>query len=402
MHERSRETRREAEPTRWGQRVGVRQGHTGHTRPQMALRRLAKTGCAAVGGVAAAVAAAPSLASIDAVAEALTPDGLELSLSLGWLTSAQKVSLKHPKEGLHDVQVELQGSLVRLLRGGIVQGKLYAKARGGICRAPPAGHAAVRLELGDGKAAAVLAQPATITGEVVDTAEASLELLEPLAAVHPWLADILMAGAGTEASGSPITLDAGSRLRLWPPSAPPERAITATGSIAGRPNHPVRLQHAGGWAERLLRCLEQAGVPDTSAATVDLGEVHLATSTLKWEMREGRATFERADMLLNRTVRLASWGTCEFTGNGRRVDATIALPAATLALLPGVSSAMLAPDEGVTMRAKCTMPEPPPRGVFMRAVAEGKTPPPVETVDWMKAVDWGEFGNGMPRYHAVV
>ena len=65
----------------------------------------------------AAVAAAPSLVSIDAVAEALTPDGLELSLSLGWLTSAQKVSLKHPKEGLHDVQVELQGSLVRLLRG---------------------------------------------------------------------------------------------------------------------------------------------------------------------------------------------------------------------------------------------------------------------------------------------
>ena len=61
----------------------------------------------------------------------------------------------------------------------------------------------------------------------------------------------------------------------------------------------------------------------TSAATVDLGKVHLATSTLKWEMREGRATFERADMVLNRTVRLASWGTCEFTGNGRRVDATL-------------------------------------------------------------------------------
>ena len=50
------------------------------------------------------------------------------------------------------------------------------------------------------------------------------------------------------------------------------------------------------------------------------------------------------------------------------------LSVVTLALLPGVSSSMLAPDEGVTMRAKCTMPEPPPRGVFMRAVAEGKKP----------------------------
>jgi hypothetical protein len=197
-----------------------------------------------------------------------------------------------------------------------------------------------------------------VTVEIEDTTAAGSEALEQLSSVHPFLADIIMAGAGPVATASPIMIDGGSRLRLLPRSVPTERAITASGYIPGRPQHAVRLRHAGGWVEQLLGHLENAGLSTMLKGDLDVNSVQLAHSVLRWQMRDATVSFSRADLLLNRSIRLASYGTYTFTGNGREVAAVLAVPAVTLSQISVLAAALEDDSEGIVMRCSFVLPEP--------------------------------------------
>lgn len=360
------------------------------------MLRLAARAGGACGAVAtAATAAAPSLLSADdgRLVSALTPSGVTLALEIGWTSDRQRAALSCPREGLAEAELAWEGSLFALLGGNPASSSITARGRGVIVRSK--GRLKLEASMADGQLALALPadSPMSVTVEIQDTTTAGVEALEQLSSVHPFLADIIMAGAGPAATASPLTIDGSSRLRLFPRPSPNEAAITASGSIPGRPQHAVRLQHAGGWVEQLLSHLENAGLSSTQKGEVDVRSVQLAHSAVRWDMRDATVRFSRADLLLNRSVRLASYGTYTFTGNGREVDAVLAVPAVTLSQISVLAAALEDDNEGVVMKAKFLLPEPPLRGYYTNPSEEevGSRPEYVpQKVDWLQAVEWGD------------
>jgi len=125
-------------------------------------------------------------------------------------------------------------------------------------------------------------------------------------------------------------------------------------------------------------------------------QLAIAHSELQWSLADGVVTFSRADMQINRTLTLASWGSYQL-GKERRVDANVALTADTLRHLMGLDepraadqtsaaspTALLANDEGVVVPVRFLLPEAPPRGYYL---AGGKRTREMK-VDWVRAIDW--------------
>jgi hypothetical protein len=423
--------------------------------------------CGSAAGVAAA--SAPTVLSGDdsALLSALTPEGVTLAVDAGWTQSTQRVQLSCPREGLRQASVELEGSLLRLLSGSAGNYSACVRGRGVVVRSD----GVVQLELkpggseqadrrtdessssddgggggggGGGLGSLELAlrlpvdqPPSTLTVEIEDTSAASVELLEQLSSLHPFAADIIMAGAGPAATASPITVDPGARLRLLPgPAAaysatpggncPRASMISASGSVSGRSQHPVTLRHSGGWVNRLLLLLADSGLSSEQddggrngrsggggggggEVEVDVNRVQLAHSALRWRMEDGTVHFSRADLLINQQVRLASFGSYTFTGHGRKIEAVLAVPAVTLRQIKLLAPALTDDREGIVLKAALTLPEPPPRGYYLRRNAEASSggqgqgdeeavgtkvdalrhAGAASTIDWLEAVDWG-------------
>lgn len=406
---------------------------------RLAARATVACGTATVAG---GVAAAPTLLSgKDSVLRtALTPVGVTLAVDAGWTTARQRVVLSCPREGLQEATLEVEGSLLWLLRGGSGQYSARARGRGVRVRsdgqvqlvvsAVPDEPAQQQQPSGEAHGTSIawkfpelalrLPSPTTVTVEIEDTSVASVEALEQLSSLHPFAADIIIAGAGPVATASPITIDSGSWFKLFPPpniktacnggrNCPRASAICASGSISGRAQHSATLRYSGGWVDHLLVLLAESGLSTrnnttsggrVASAEVDVPRVHLAHSALRWHMENGTVRFSRADVLINRQIRLASFGSYTFTGDGRRIEAVLAVPAVTLRQSQLLSRALTDDREGIVMKVELTLPEPPPRGFYRNlATSEkvGTSPKYVghiasdsSSVDWVRAVQWGD------------
>jgi hypothetical protein len=130
---------------------------------------------------------------------------------------------------------------------------------------------------------------------------------------------------------------------------------------------------------------------------------------LRWRMEDGTVHFSRADLLINQQVRLASFGSYTFTGHGRKIEAVLAVPAVTLRQIKLLAPALTDDREGIVLKAALTLPEPPPRGYYLRRNAEASSggqgqgdeeavdtkvdalrhAGAASTIDWLEAVDWG-------------
>ena len=408
---------------------------------RLAMRATVTCGTATVAG---SVVAAPALLSgKDSVLRAaLTPAGVTLAVDAGWTTARQRVVLSCPHEGLQEATLEIEGSLLWLLRGGSGQYSIRARGRGirvrsdgqvqlEVSKVPdepgqlqqPSGEA--RSSHGGGgssiswkfpELALRLPSPTTVTVEIEDTSAVSVEALEQLSSVHPFAADIIIAGAGPVATASPITIDGGSRLKLVRPAniktahnsnCPRASVICASGSIPGRAQHSATLRYSGGWVDHLLALLAESGLSTrdnsggrVATAEVDVPRVQLAHSALRWHMENGTVRFSRADVLINRQIRLASFGSYTFTGDGRRIEAVLAVPAATLRQSQLLSRALTDDREGIAMKVELTLPEPPPRGFYRNAAnikevgtsakSVDQVASEISSVDWVRAVQWGD------------
>ncbi len=418
------------------------------------LRTAARATAACGAATATGVASAPMLLSgtDNALLPALTPLGATLAVDVGWTNASQRIALSYPREGLEEAKIEIEGSLLWLLAGGSGKYSVRARGRGVRVRSDGEVQLDVRLapdepghqkEAGNANSssssssggsscssittahnssipwefpelALCLPSPTTVTVEIEDTSIASVEALEQLSSLHPFAADLIMAGAGPAATASPCTIDTGSQLRLRLGPAPMSRgsggncprasAICASGSIPGRAEHSAILRHSGDWVDRLLMLLAESGLTsrdnNSSGASVeiDVTSVQLAHSALRWQMENGTVHFSRADLLINQQIRLASYGSYTFTGDGRKIEAVLAVPAVTLRQIQVLRPGLTDDREGVVMNVELTLPEPPPRGYYRNATSGGDVganPKLVQgkaasSVDWVRAVQWGD------------
>jgi hypothetical protein len=297
----------------------------------MTIARLAGAGavCACASAVALPGALSPELTN------RMLSGGLEVrALQLGWWAEQQSLELAWPERGLHSATVRVDAGLLRLCLGSVVQGAVRVQGRGALVSAT----GSARLLLEGGALLGRLDRPATATIEVESTAEASAEALEEIAAIHPWLADVLMASGADELKGSAVIVDAGSELQLLPRSGlSVVKAVSASGTITARAPHPMTMEFAGAWVGELLLSLVSAGLIEGGGGggstggnklAVRLDELRVSHSALRWSVADGVVRFARSDMQLNQALRLATWGSYDLTS--RQVDCRLGLPAETL------------------------------------------------------------------------
>ena len=375
------------------------------------MGRIARVVAACAGIPTTCAVVGPWVLSTDAANRVLCSsngDGLHCrSLQLSWWQGQQSMELVWPAQGIHRAVVQCDASLLGLLYGATVRCTVRVQGRGASVSAEGSAQLVAHQW---GVLIGRLVGPATATMAVESTSDASVEALEEIAAIHPWLADLLMAGGADELTSSVITIDAGSQVQLLPRCSHHAGAVRARGNITGRAEHPMTLRFAGSWVNEMLRSLASVGLGKRGSSPLSeegcrnsqqqvalpVKQLAIAHSELQWSLADGVVTFSRADMQINRTLTLASWGSYQL-GKERRVDANVALTADTLRHLMGLDepraadqtsaaspTALLANDEGVVVPVRFLLPEAPPRGYYL---AGGKRTREMK-VDWVRAIDW--------------
>jgi hypothetical protein len=295
------------------------------------------------------------------------------------------------------------GGLLGLLRGSAADTTAEIRARGGVLLVS----GAIQLsddDHGSGGKILRLASPALMIVDVESTDEAATETLEEIAAVHPWLADLLMAGGTDELRCTPIRLDEGSSVTLSArANTPAALRVRASGHVMGRDEHPATLRFSGSWVQRVLRTLlAEAELCDGGGGTAleaACEKVASAHSALRWNLESGVATFERADMHLKlqggSDITLAAWGSVDLVS--RQVDAHIGVTAPTLRRLlrSGVTDeeqaaarALVAEDEGLVVHCSTVVPLAAPRGYYLSG---GRRTREMQGVGWVGAIRWGSL-----------